>query len=186
AMDQDKVVVREAPGSLPRVPFWNGDLPGRPLELGRAFGEFLREAGDRLDDAECADWLRDRCGLDSNAALNLRTYLLELRESLGELPSDRVIVVEEFLDELGDHRIVVHSPWGRRVHHAWLLIARARVRDALNIEVEALAHDDGFMIRFPRGEEDPPVELVTELPSSEEIDELLLRELQISPLFGAL
>src|SRR5438105_13386138 len=62
AMGQDKVVVSEAPGSLPRVPFWNGDLPGRPLELGRAFGEFLREAGDRLDDAERADWLRDRCG----------------------------------------------------------------------------------------------------------------------------
>src|SRR5207248_7893170 len=127
-----------------------------------------------------------RCGLDSSAALNLRTYLLELRESLGELPSDRVIVVEQFLDELGDHRIVVHSPFGRRVHHAWLLAARARIRDALSLEVEAMAHDDGFMVRFPRGEEDPPLDLITQLPAEEELDELLIRELQISPIFGAL
>src|SRR5919201_6801237 len=184
AMDQDRVAVTEAPGSLPRVPFWNGDLPGRPLELGRSFGEFLREAGERLDEPEFVAWLGDRCGLDSNAALNLRTYLLELRESLGELPTDSLIVVEQFLDELGDHRIVVHSPFGRRVHHAWLLAARARIRDAFNLEVEALAHDYGFMLRFPRGEEDPPLDLITSLPEEEELDELLLRELQISPLFG--
>src|SRR5438105_3457171 len=151
AMDQDKVVVSEAPASLPRLPFWNGDLPGRPHELGLAVGEFLREAGERLDEPEFVEWVRDRCALDSNSALNLRTYLLELREALGELPNDRLLVVEEFQDELGDHRIVVHSPFGRRVHHAWLLAARARIRDALNLEVEALAHDDGFMLRFPAG-----------------------------------
>jgi ATP-dependent helicase Lhr and Lhr-like helicase len=185
-MDRDRVVVTEAPGSLPRIPFWNGDLPGRPHELGLAFGEFLREASEQLDEPEFVDWVRDRCALDSNSALNLRTYLLELREALGELPNDRLIVVEDFLDELGDHRIVVHSPFGRRVHHAWLLAARARIRDAMNLEVEALAHDDGFMLRFPAGTDDPPFDLITQLPGEEELDELLIRELQISPLFGAL
>ena len=85
-MDQNRITVSEAPGSMPRIPFWNGDLPGRPHELGLAFGEFLREAGEQLDEPEFVDWVRDRCALDPSAALNLRTYLLELRESLGELP----------------------------------------------------------------------------------------------------
>jgi ATP-dependent Lhr-like helicase len=185
-IDQDKVSVSEAPGAMPKMPFWEGELPGRPYELGLAFGEFMREADERLDQPEAVDWLRDRCGLDPAAALNLRTYLLELRESLGQLPSDRVVVVEEFRDELGDHRVVVHSPFGKRVHHAWLLAARARVRDALNIEIEAMAHEDGFMIRFPAGDDELPIDLLTQLPDEEELDELLMRELQISPLFGAL
>ena len=81
--------------------------------------------------------------------------------------------------------MVVHSPFGARVHHAWLLAARARIRDAFNLEIEAVAHDDGFMVRFPRGDEEPPIDLITSLPADEELDELLLRELQISPLFGA-
>ncbi|MFN2544146.1 MAG: DNA glycosylase AlkZ-like family protein, partial [Actinomycetota bacterium] len=184
-MDHDRIQVTEAPGALLKIPFWRGDQPGRPLELGYAFGEFLRDASERLDEPEFVEWLRDRSGMESRAALNLRTYLLEMREALGELPSDRVVVLEDFLDELGDHRIVLRSPFGARVHHAWLLAAKARIRDAFNIEAEAVAHDDGFMIRFPRGDEEPPLDLIAELPSGDELDELLLRELQISPLFGA-
>src|SRR5919201_3473582 len=127
---------------MTHLPFWHGDAPGRPYELGLAHGRFLREAAERLDDPEFVEWLRDRCALDSNAALNLRMYLWELRDSLGELPSDRLVVVEDFLDELGDHRIVVHSPFGVRVHHGWVLAARARIRDAYSLDVEAVAHDD--------------------------------------------
>src|SRR5919106_1183206 len=124
--------------------------------------------------------------LGERAALNLRTFLMDQREAVGELPTDRAVVVEEFDDELGDRRVVIHSPFGSRVHHAWLLTIRARVRDAENLDVEGLAVDDGIMLRFPERDGPLPMELVTELPDDEDLDELLLRELQISPLFGVL
>ena len=68
SLDNDRVTVTEAPGALTKIPFWNGDQPGRPLELGYAFGKFLREASERLDDPEFVEWLRDRCAMESRAA----------------------------------------------------------------------------------------------------------------------
>jgi ATP-dependent helicase Lhr and Lhr-like helicase len=186
SMDRDRVLVSPAPGAIPRIPFWHGDQPARPYELGVRMGEFLREASDRLDEPEFVDWVREHCALGERAALNLRTFLLDQREAVGELPTDRTVIVEEFEDELGDRRVVVHSPFGSRVHHAWLLAVRARVRDAENLDVEALAVDDGFMLRFPERDGPVPHDLIAPLPTDEELDELLLRELQISPVFGAL
>jgi ATP-dependent helicase Lhr and Lhr-like helicase len=185
-MDRDEVLVHPAPGALPSIPFWGGDVPGRPYETGVRVGQFLRQAGDRLDDPDFTDWIAEECALGERAALNLRTFLLDQREAAGELPTDRTVVVEEFQDELGDHRVVIHSPFGSRVHHTWLLAVRARVRDAENLDVEGLAVDDGIMLRFPGRDGPVPMDLITELPGDEDLDELLLRELQISPVFGAL
>ena len=185
-MDRDEVLVHAAPGAMPRVPFWHGEQPGRPYETGVRVGEFLRLAGDRLDDPDFVAWVAEECALGERAALNLRTFLMDQREAVGELPTDRAIIVEEFDDELGDRRVVIHSPFGARVHHAWVLTIRARVRDAENLDVEAIAVDDGIMLRFPDRDGPVPMELITELPDDEDLDELLLRELQISPLFGAL
>ena len=185
-MDRDEVLVHPSPGAMPSIPFWHGEQPGRPYETGVRVGAFLREAGDRLDDPEFAAWAREECALGERAALNLRTFLLDQREAVGELPTDRAIVVEEFDDELGDRRLVIHSPFGSRVHHAWVLVIRARIRDAENLDVEGLAVDDGIMLRFPERDGPVPTDLITDLPDDEDLDELLLRELQISPLFGIL
>ncbi|MGH2686795.1 MAG: DEAD/DEAH box helicase, partial [Actinomycetota bacterium] len=185
-LDRDQVVVSEAPGAMPQMPFWHGDQPGRPYEQGVRFGEFLREASARLDDPDFEAWAREECAVDARAATNLRTFLSEQREAAGELPTDRLIVVEEFDDELGDRRVVIHSPFGARVHHSWLLAFRARVREAENLDVEGVAVDDGIMLRFPGRDSPAPLELALELPDDEDLDELLLRELQISPVFGVL
>jgi ATP-dependent helicase Lhr and Lhr-like helicase len=185
-MDRDEVLVHAAPGAMPTIPFWHGEQPGRPYETGVRMGEFLREAGGRLDDPDFTVWAREECALGERAATNLRTFLLDQREAVGELPTDRAVVVEEFDDELGDRRVLIHSPFGSRVHHAWLLTIRARIRDVENLDVEGLAVDDGIMLRFPERDGPLPMELVTELPDDEDLDELLLRELQISPLFGVL
>ena len=183
---RDEVLVSEAPGALPSVPFWHGEQAGRPYEMGVKVGEFLREAASRLEGDDFEAWARESCALGPRAATNLRNFLAEQRESAGELPSDRLVVIEEFDDELGDRRVVVHSPFGSRVHHAWLLAVRSRIRDAENLDAEGVATDDGFMLRFPGRDSAAPVELIADLPADEELDELLLRELQISPLFGVL
>ncbi|MGH2696934.1 MAG: Lhr family helicase, partial [Actinomycetota bacterium] len=186
-IDRDEIVVHEAPGAMPSIPFWHGEQPGRPYETGVKVGEFLREATDRLEDPdEFEAWVREECALGERAARNLHAFLSEQHQAAGELPSDRAVVIEEFDDELGDRRIVVHSPFGARVHHAWTLVVRARIRDAENLDVEAVAVDDGFMLRFPGRDSPVPIELIADLPDDEDLDELLLRELQVSPLFGVL
>ncbi len=95
-----------------RLPFWKGDQLGRPLELGRAVGAFLREVGSQPKEDARLRLLA--AGLDTWAAENVLSYLAEQREACGHIPDDRTIVVERFRDELGDWRVVIHSPSARR------------------------------------------------------------------------
>ncbi len=143
----DKVLVTPAPGQPGKLPFWKGDSLGRPAELGRAVGEFVRELG-RLGPQQA----RARviaAGLDAWAADNLLTYLDEQREATGHVPDDRTIVVERFRDELGDWRVAVHSPFGAKVHAPWALCVAARMRERFGVDVQAMHGDDGIVFRLP-------------------------------------
>ncbi|GAA1872791.1 Lhr family helicase [Myceligenerans crystallogenes] len=146
----DRVLVTPAPGLPGRLPFWKGDTPGRPAELGRAVGAFVRNAGAALaeDPARGRDLLR-AAGLDPWAADNLATYLVQQREATGRVPDDRTIVVERFRDELGDWRVVIHSPFGARVHAPWSLVVAARLRARFGVDVAAMHSDDGIVLRLP-------------------------------------
>ncbi len=143
----DQVRVSPAPGEAGRLPFWKGDTLGRPAELGRALGGFVRELGAMSPEAARA---RARtAGLDDWAADNLVGYLHEQREAIPQLPSDTTIVVERFRDELGDWRVVVHSPFGAPVHAPWALAIAARLREAHGVDVSAMHGDDGIVLRLP-------------------------------------
>lgn len=185
SVQADRVVVSDAHGALPRMPFWKGEGLGRPLELGQKLGAFARWLGERLDDPDCLAWLREEYALDERAAVNLRTYFLDQREATGEIPSDRAVVVEHFLDELGDHRVVVHSPFGGRVHAPWSLALAARLREELRLEVECVYSDSGILFRFPSQDGEPPLDLLR-LVTAADVEELVLAELINSPLFGTL
>ncbi len=143
----DRVLVSPAPGAPARLPFWKGDTLGRPAELGQAVGAFVRELA-ALPAAEARRRVQ-AAGLDEWAADNLLTYLDEQSEAIGRLPHDRQIVVERFRDELGDWRVVVHSPFGAQVHAPWSLIVAARLRDRYGIDVQAMHADDGLVFRLP-------------------------------------
>ncbi|WP_202879624.1 Lhr family ATP-dependent helicase [Serinicoccus kebangsaanensis] len=143
----DQVLVTPAPGQIGRLPFWKGESLGRPAELGAAVGEFVRRTA-AMSRGDAAEHLADR-GLDRFAADNLLTYLADQREAVGHLPDDRTIVIERFRDEIGDWRVVVHSPWGSPVHAPWALCLAARMRERFGTEVQALAADDGIVLRLP-------------------------------------
>ena len=176
---RDRVVVTPAPGQPGKMPFWHGDGLGRPAELGKAIGAFLREVGDWSDEKLVED-----CSLDPLALSNLRAYLAEEREVTGgALPTDRQIVVERFRDDLGDWRICVLSPLGGRVHAPWALAIEARARDRLGIEVQTMWSDEGIVVRLPEADESPPVDSV--LLEPEEIEALVVGELANSALFAA-
>src|SRR5690606_18225057 len=143
----DRVLVSPAPGAPARMPFWKGDQPGRPAELGRAIGARLR-ALSRQDEAEAVDALRAG-GLDKRAARNLVAYLREQREATRHVPDDRTVVVERFRDELGDWRLVVHSVLGARVNGAWALAIGARLRERYGVDAQVVPADDGIVVRLP-------------------------------------
>jgi len=178
----DRVLVTPAPGVPGRLPFWKGDALGRPAELGEAIGTFTRELG--VSSRESAVAVAEERGLDPWAAGNLVGYVHEQVEATGVLPSDRTLVVEKFRDELGDWRLVVHSPYGTPVHAPWALAINARLRERFGVDGQAIASDDGIVIRIPDTDAEPPMgELIAFEP--DEIEDLVTQEVGGSSLFAS-
>jgi ATP-dependent Lhr-like helicase len=175
----DRVVVTPAPGEPGKMPFWHGDKPGRPLELGRAVGEFLR--GVRTPGA--LDRLQSQYGLDEWAASNLVQYVEEEAEATGHVPDDRTIVVERFRDEIGDWRICILSPFGAKVHAPWAMAIEANLRERLGFEVQTIWSDDGIVLRLPESEENVPLDEL--MISPEDAEELVLAALPDTALFAS-
>ncbi|MGS2641575.1 ATP-dependent helicase [Streptosporangium sp. G12] len=216
----DRVLVTPAPGQPGKLPFWHGDTAGRPAELGRAIGAFLREMSAAGADAETGSGrTRDparrntgaegaeagngtaenagagsaareealgrirAAGLDEYAAANLLSYLAEQRQATGYVPDDRTLLVERFHDELGDWRVVVHSPYGARVHAPWALAIGRRLRERYGVDVQALHSDDGIVLRIPDTLSDPPSDVA--VFDADEIERIVTEELGGSALFAA-
>jgi ATP-dependent helicase Lhr and Lhr-like helicase len=153
----DRVVVSPAPGVPGKIPFWHGDGLGRPIELGRALGEFVRELEADLGHGQrgrekAKRRLLEHHDLDDLAAENVLGYLADEIEMAGSLATDRRIVVERFRDELGDWRIVVLTPFGGRVHAPWALAIESRLEERLGLGAQTIWSDDGIAIRLPEGE----------------------------------
>lgn len=144
---RDRVLVTPAPGVPGRLPFWKGDQLGRPLELGRAVGGFLREVGALSEEDARLRLLA--AGLDAWAAQNVIAYLDEQRRACGHVPDDRTILVERFRDELGDWRVVIHSPFGAQVHAPWALALGARLTERYGMDAQVMHADDGIVLRLP-------------------------------------
>ncbi|MFB2554648.1 Lhr family ATP-dependent helicase [Herbiconiux liangxiaofengii] len=178
----DRVLVTPAFGQPGRLPFWRGEGIGRPAELGRAIGEFTRTVA--AADDEGASELAERAGLDAWAASNLVAFVREQREATGHVPSDRTMVVERFRDELGDWRVVLHSPYGMQVHSPWALAVNARIRERFGVDANAVASDDGIVVRLPDTESEPPsAELFLFDPA--ELEQLVTEEVGGSALFAS-
>lgn len=177
----DRVLVTPAFGQPGRVPFWKGDGLGRPAELGKAIGAFTKDLAARPKGIE--DRLRDS-GLDEWAVQNLLRFVEEQKQATGAVPTDTTLLVERFRDELGDWRVVLHSPYGMPVHAPWALAISARIRERLGVEGSAMAGDDGIVVRLPETDADPPgAELF--LFEKEELEELVTLEVGGSALFAS-
>jgi ATP-dependent Lhr-like helicase len=178
----DRVLVSPAYGQPGRVPFWKGDGIGRPAELGRAIGGYIRElASSSADDAT------ERVtqgGLDERAARNLLAFVTEQREATGHVPSDTTLVVERFRDELGDWRLILHSPYGMQVHAPWALAISARIRDQLGVDGGAMAADDGIVVRIPDTDAEPPGSELFRF-EGDDLDAIVTEEVGGSALFSS-
>ena len=176
----DRVIVAPAPGEPGKTPFWKGDKPGRPLELGRAVGEFTRTlAAERPERA--VQRLRQEHALDELAARNLVQYLDDQREATGVIPDDRTVVVERFRDELGDYRMCLLSPFGAKVHAPWAMAIEEQLARRTDLDVQVLWSDDGIVIRTPDSDEPIPLEDLQFDP--EQIEEIVVGRLGATAMF---
>ncbi|GAB2517435.1 DNA glycosylase AlkZ-like family protein [Paramicrobacterium agarici] len=178
----DRVLVTPEFGMPGRLPFWSGDALGRPFELGEALGRFTRTI-DKASEADAAARL-SAAGLDERSIRNLRAYLTEQRQATGHLPTDRTLVVERSRDELGDWRVILHSPFGMQVHAPWALAVSARVQERLGIDGASIASDDGIIVRIPDTTDDPPgAELF--VFDADELEVIVTNEVGGSALFAS-
>ncbi|WP_339619046.1 ATP-dependent helicase [uncultured Salinibacterium sp.] len=178
----DQVLVSPAFGQPGRVPFWKGDGLGRPAELGEAIGAFTKEiATASADDARAR---AQSIGLDEHAVTNLIALVTEQKASTGHVPSDTTLVVERFRDELGDWRVILHSPYGMPVHAPWALAITARIREQLGVDGAAMAGDDGIVVRIPDTDAAPPgADLF--VFDADELEQIVTEEVGGSALFAA-
>src|SRR5581483_4208855 len=187
AIGHDRVLVSPAPPGAARIPFWHGEGLGRPFELGESMGCFLAEMEQRLAKGEgpaVVDVLCSEYALDDVAAQNLVEFLRGQIEAAGQLATRRRLVVERFSDELGEPRVVIHSPLGGRVNGALAFALAARLRQTTAMEVEQLYTDDGIVFRFP-ADAQPPIDLLRQI-DSDTVEDLIVSEVGASAMFGTI
>ena len=157
---RDRVVVVPAPGRSARLPFWHGEGTGRDPAFGLRLGRLARELSQGLIPAVqtasgrpgftqtvSSRLLED--GLDRPAINNLAAFLAEQQASTGRVPDDRHLVVERCSNEEGDLRLILHSPYGRRVNEPWALAIAARLSRERGYDGSVWAGEDGIVVQIP-------------------------------------
>ncbi len=189
----DRVMVKPAPGKMARLPFWHGEALARTYAAGCARGAFLRDMALALEDAQDAEpvafsaaatarLIRD--GLDEFAQENLAQYLGMQKAATRVIPTDKHLVVEQCEDETGQWRIMLHSPFGRRVHEPWALAVAKRIMDTDGFDAQVGANDDGIILRYPMTEATVPgAELF--LFDPDELTEIVTHLVETTALFAA-
>src|SRR5881628_1271061 len=180
----DRVLVEDAQGMSPTIPFWKGEHPSRSWELGLAVGRLRRDAADRLDASDFEAWAARECGCEPRAAAAMKAWLVKAGEVLQGVPDDQGFVVESFSDEMGGRHAMIHSVFGMRINGAWGMALREKLRRAFGLVAEASHVDDGILLSFAPGQVPPGPERLVRLVAPEEVDALLGQALIGSPLFA--
>src|SRR5579862_2271306 len=190
-----RVLVEDAHGAAPNVPFWRGEAPARTEELSQQLGQLRKEISDRLPGvlpvegwlnlpivAEVVGWLGEECGLDQAGAEQLIQYILEGRVVLGAVPTQTTIIAERFFDEGGGMQLVIHAPFGGRINKAWGLALRKRFCRSFNFELQAAATDNGLNIALAEQHSFPLAD-VFQFLHSESMPPILEQAALASPIF---
>jgi ATP-dependent helicase Lhr and Lhr-like helicase len=190
-----RVLVEDAHGAPPSVPFWRGEAPARTEELSLQLGQLRKEISDRLpgvilvaewrnlpEVADAVNWLGEECGLDVSGAEQLIQYTLEGRMVLGDVPTQETIIAERFFDEGGGMQLVIHAPFGGRINKAWGLALRKRFCRGFNFELQAAATDNGLNIALAEQHSFPLAD-VFQFLHSESMPPILEQAALASPIF---
>ena len=191
-----RMLVHDAHGAPPSVPFWRGEAPARTEELSQHVGELRQVISEMLprtspvgfsatqpEVAAAVSWLKEECGLDDSGAEQAIEYILQGRVVLGAVPTQKTIIAERFFDEGGGMQLVIHAPFGGRINKAWGLSLRKRFCVGFNFELQAAATDNGLNIAlaeqhsFPLGD-------VFHFLNADTVQPILEQAALDSPIFG--
>ena len=191
-----RVIVEDAHGAPPGVPFWLGEAPARTAELSSHLADLRQEISDRLPNispvgfsptqpvvAETIAWLKEECGLDDAGAEQIVEYILQGRAVLGSVPTQRTIIAERFFDEGGGMQLIIHAPFGGRINKAWGLALRKRFCRSFNFELQAAATDNGLNIALAEQHSFPLAD-VFQFLQPETVQPILEQAALASPIFG--
>ena len=192
-----RVLVEDAHGQPPNVPFWRGEAPQRTLQLSCFVSTLRQEISDRIRDAlpgyisqtspEVADtvaWLKQECCVDDAGAEQMVGYIVAGRAVLGAVPTLNTIIAERFFDEGGGMQLILHAPFGGRVNKAWGLALRKRFCRGFNFELQAAATDNGLNISLAE-QHSFPLSDVFDFLTEQTVTELLEQASLDSPIFRA-
>jgi ATP-dependent helicase Lhr and Lhr-like helicase len=191
-----RVLVQDAHGAPPSVPFWRGEAPARTQELSEHIGTLREKISEMLphtspvgfsvtqpDVAVAVAWLKDECGLDDSGAEQAIEYVLQGRAVLGAVPTQATVIAERFFDEGGGMQLVIHAPFGGRINKAWGLALRKRFCVGFNFELQAAATDNGLNIALAEQHSFPLADVFNFLQAAT-VQPLLEQAALDSPIFS--
>jgi ATP-dependent helicase Lhr and Lhr-like helicase len=191
-----RLLVQDAHGAPPSVPFWRGEAPARTEELSEHVADLRQQVSDILADtspvgisqnqpkvAEAVAWLKRECGFDDSAAEQTIEYILQGRAVLGAVPTQQTIIAERFFDEGGGMQLVIHAPFGGRINKAWGLALRKRFCRSFNFELQAAATDNGLNIALAEQHSFPLAD-VFQFLQAETVQPVLEQAALPSPIFA--
>ena len=191
-----RVLVEDAHGAAPSIPFWLGEAPARTQELSFELASLRQEISDRVPNvspvgvsqnqpavAETVAWLKQECGLDDAGAEQAIEYILQGRSVLGAVPTQDTIIAERFFDEGGGMQLIIHAPFGGRINKAWGLALRKRFCRGFNFELQAAATDNGLNIALAEQHSFPLADVFHFL-NAETVQPILEQAALASPIFG--
>jgi len=191
-----RVLVEDAHGAPPSVPFWRGEAPARTEELSLHVADLRQQISDRLPNtspigvspsqpevAETIAWLKEECGVDDSGAEQMIEYILQGRAVLGAVPTQQTIIAERFFDEAGGMQLVIHAPFGGRINKAWGLALRKRFCRSFNFELQAAATDNGLNIALAEQHSFPLADVFYFLNAGT-VQPILEQAALASPFFG--
>jgi ATP-dependent helicase Lhr and Lhr-like helicase len=189
-----RILVEDAHGAPPSIPFWLGEAPGRTEELSHQLGELRRKISDLTPNTvpgfvnqksaevqAAVQWLKDECGLDDSGAEQAIEYIVTGRAVLGTVPTSDTVIAERFFDEGGGMQLVVHAPFGARINKAWGLSLRKRFCVSFNFELQAAATDNGVNIALAE-QHSFPLSDVFHFLHENTVKEVLQQAALLSPL----
>jgi ATP-dependent Lhr-like helicase len=190
-----RVLVEDAHGAPPSLPFWEGEAPQRTAVLCDGVGELREQISSRTSNvspgyisasqpevAAAIAWLIETCGVCESGALQLITYMVTGRAILGAVPSKTTIIAERFFDEGGGMQLILHAPFGGRINKAWGLALRKRFCRGFNFELQAAATDNGINISLAE-QHSFPLSDVFQFLTENTAKELLEQAAIASPIF---
>ncbi len=190
-----RVLVEDAHGAPPTIPFWEGEAPQRTSVVSDGVAELRTEIDQRTrnvasnatvatnaDVSACIAWLMEECGVNDSAALQMIRYLVAGRAVLGAIPTKTTIIAERFFDEGGGMQLILHAPFGGRINKAWGLALRKRFCRGFNFELQAAATDNGINISLAE-QHSFPLSDVFQFLTEETVRGLLEQAAIASPIF---